>query len=437
MTRAPKLIYCCLKAVGRTPRSARVPLDPLFAQPNQPRLRLAAIWTSLFNPSLSRLLILPFAAAALALTAHAQPTAFQADSNRGARLFGDLSCATCHNVNGRGGNSAPDLGRLADRNFTPAALAATMWNHAPAMWSAMSARGVHAGDVDEQAAADLFAYFYSMRFFEKPGDAARGKRVFDERGCSKCHGLTQEVQPGVAPLSRWQSLNHPFALSEAMWNHMRPMLAATGARVAWPELSSQDLSDLLVYLRNLPMARASVPDFRITLGETGRSLFREKGCANCHGSDTALAGRIRGSTMTEIAAAMWNHGPRMAALDAPPAVFQPGEMRELLSYVWAQQFFEDARDPARGRRVFVAKGCAGCHENAASRPPSGGAPNLASGSRHFSGPVMTAVLWRHGPAMLERMKASGVKWPRLSAEDMSGLIAYLNLPNTLPNKEKR
>jgi len=419
-------------AVGRTPRSARVPPDPLFAQPSQPRSPLAATWSRLSNPS--RLLILPFAAATLALTAHAQPTPFQADSNRGARLFGNLSCAACHNVNGRGGNTAPDLGRLADRSFTPAALAATMWNHAPAMWSAMSARGVRAGDVDQQAAADLFAYFYSIRFFEKPGDAARGKRVFDARGCSKCHGLTQQIQPGIEPVSRWQSLNHPFALSEAMWNHMRPMLAATGAkRVAWPALSAPDLSDLLVYLRNLSTSRASAPDFEITLGENGPSLFREKGCANCHGSDTALAGRIRGSTMTEIAAAMWNHGPRMAALDAPPAVFQPGEMRELLSYVWAQQFFEDARDPARGRRVFVAKGCASCHESAASRSPSGGAPNLASGSRHFSGPVMTAVLWRHGPAMLQRMQATGVPWPRLSADDMSALIAYLNLSN----KEKR
>jgi mono/diheme cytochrome c family protein len=424
-----------LCAVGRTSWSD---------QPNQPRLPLAAMWGRLvtcgrlsigllavpctYRPNLRSLLILPFAAV-LALTAHAQGAPFQADSNRGARLFGDLSCAACHNVNGRGGNTAPDLGRLADRSFTPASLAATMWNHAPAMWSAMSVRGVHAGDVDQQAAADLFAYFYSIRFFEKPGDAARGKRVFDARGCSKCHGLSQEIQPGIEPVSRWQSLNHPFALSEAMWNHMRPMLAATGTRVAWPELSPQDLSDLLVYLRNLPMARASFPDFQITLGENGRSLFREKGCANCHGSDTALAGRIRGSTMTEIAAAMWNHGPRMAALDAPPAVFQPGEMRELLSYVWAQQFFEDARDPARGRRVFVAKGCAGCHENAASRSPSEGAPNLASGSRHFSGPVMTAVLWRHGPAMLERMQATGVKWPRLSVQDMSALIAYLNLSN--------
>jgi len=302
------------------------------------------------------------------------------------------------------------------------------------MWSAMSASGVRAGDVNAQAAADLFAYFYSNRFFEKPGDAARGKRVFEMRGCAKCHGLTQELLPGIQPVSRWQTLNHPFALSEAMWNHMQPMLAAAGSkRVVWPELSAQDLSDLLVYLRNLPTSRASAPSFEITLGENGRALFRDKGCVNCHGSEAALAGRLRGRTMTEIAAEMWDHGPRMAALDAPPAVFQPGEMRELLSYVWAQQFFEDARDPARGRRVFVSKGCAGCHENAASGSPAAGAPNLAALSQRFSGPAMTAVLWRHGPAMLARMRASSIPWPRLSAQDMSALIAYLNLPD----KEKR
>jgi mono/diheme cytochrome c family protein len=78
--------------------------------------------------------------------------------------------------------------------------------------------------------------------------------------------------------------------------------------------------------------------------------------------------------------------------------------------------------------VFVAKNCAGCHESA-----SGGAPNLAGGTRRFNGPAITAALWRHGPAMLSRMKASGVAWPRLSAGDMSGLIAYLNLPD----KEKK
>ncbi len=62
-----------------------------------------------------------------------------ADSARGAALFNSLGCIQCHAIAGRGGHTAPDLGRLGDRDFTPASLAATMWNHAPAMWSAIKA----------------------------------------------------------------------------------------------------------------------------------------------------------------------------------------------------------------------------------------------------------------------------------------------------------
>ncbi len=64
------------------------------------------------------------------------------------------------------------------------------------MWSAIAAAKVGIPNVDDQAAADLFAYFYSTRFFEKPGDAARGKRLFSDRGCAGCHGLKAELQPG-------------------------------------------------------------------------------------------------------------------------------------------------------------------------------------------------------------------------------------------------
>lgn len=384
------------------------------------------IFRSTFHPGASAIRAAGLAALSVlaVLPAAAQTQPFYADSNRGAELFSKLACVNCHSINGVGGKVGPDLGRLADREFTPSGLAATMWNHAPVMWSAMTARSVQAGDMTDQDAADLFAYFYSQRYFEKPGDAARGKRVFEDRGCSACHGLTKAVQPGIHPVSEWQSMNHPFALSEAMWNHMRPMLAAmTAKHREWPWLTGQDLSDLLVYLRNLPATKnASAPLFEITSGTAGRELFVSKGCQTCHGSDTTLAGRIRGQTMTQIAAEMWDHGPRMASLDAPPATFDPGQMRDLLSYVWARQFFEDARDPALGRRVFVSKGCAGCHENASS-----GAPVLTGQGKTYSGPTMVAALWRHGPAMLARMKSNNVKWPRLTADDMSGVIAYLNL----------
>src|SRR5271157_6202078 len=124
-------------------------------------------------------------------TSIAAPAAdYLADSVRGHQLFETLSCVQCHSVNGSGGSLGPDLGKIVDRGFTPASLAATMWNHAPAMWTAMREKGIRAGDMNGQAAADLFAYFYSARFFELPGDAGRGKRAFEARGCSNCHGLT-------------------------------------------------------------------------------------------------------------------------------------------------------------------------------------------------------------------------------------------------------
>jgi len=299
----------------------------------------------------------------------------------------------------------------------------------------MGARGIPAATLDEQSAADLFAYFYAARFFEKPGDAARGKRVFTYHGCSGCHGTTEQIRSGVPPVSRWDNLNRPFGLSEAMWNHMPGMLVEMKPKhKAWPTLSGQDLGDLLVYVRNLPAARLLEPRFDIGSGATGPALFRSKGCEQCHGSGTDLAGRIRGRTLTELAAEMWDHAPRMLAAGATPAVFQPGEMRELLSYLWARQFFENAGDADRGRRVFAAKRCAGCHGDAAGKAPNA-APNLAGAARRFSGPAMAAALWRHGPAMLEQMKSQGIAWPHLDAADMSGLIAYLNRLNNL-NKEK-
>jgi len=355
-----------------------------------------------------------------AVGAHAAVIA--ADSARGARLFETLSCIQCHSVNGKGGRTGPDLGRLVDRNFTPASLAATMWNHAPTMWALMRERSIPLGHLDEQAAADLFAYFYSARFFEKPGDAGRGKRLFSDLRCAQCHGLNSPVRPGVRPVSEWTSMNAPFGLAAAMWNHRASMQAAAAeTRMRLPELSEQDLSDLLVYVRNLPGTREQGGKFETTSGADGEALFRSKGCIACHRAGSELGRRIKGDTLTEIAAAMWNHAPKMAAAGAPPAHFEPAEMRELLSYLWAKQFFEDAGDAGRGKRVFTEKRCSSCHGAAGSN-----APRIVGAGARFSGPSMVSALWRHGPAMLEQMKVKGVPWPRFDGHEMTNLIAYLD-----------
>ncbi len=361
-----------------------------------------------------------------------QAAAVAADSARGAELFTTLACVQCHSVNGKGGTVAPDLGARVDRDFTPAALAATMWNHAPAMWASMRQRNVSAGDLpaadlNEQGAADLFAYFYSARFFERPGDAGRGKRLFSASHCSECHGLTDAKGSEAPPVSQWESIGQPIEVVNAMWNHAATMRQEFLRRkLRWPELTSQDLTDILVYLRGLPATRNAVARVEISSGANGQALFDSKGCAACHTGKNTLppslkGATLKGETLTDIAVAMWNHEPKMPAAPKPLSV---DEMREIVSYLWAAQFFEDQGNAAAGARVFTAKRCAVCHDN-----PSSGAPKITEMKRSFSAATMVSALWRHGPGMLDQMKAKGIAWPRFDGAEMANLIAYLNTQN--------
>lgn len=347
---------------------------------------------------------------------------FAANSASGAGLFQTLSCIQCHSVNGKGGTLGPDLGRGIDRDFTPASLAATMWNHAPAMWSAMRERSVEAGDLNEQAAADLLAYFYSSHFFDKPGDAGRGKHLFSDRHCASCHGLTGPIVPEAKPVSQWESIGDPIALVDAMWNHAANMrLEFAHRKLAWAELTSQELADMLVYLRNLPAERAVPSGFEITSGAGGAALFQSKGCAVCHVGKLQLPPLLKNKTLTDIAVEMWNHQPRMAP--SPPQL-TVDDMRELVSYLWAGRFFTDSGSPAAGERVFTSKHCSTCHNDASS-----GAPPLTGGHRSFTGATMISALWHHGPRMLGRMRSKSLAWPRFDAREMSNLIAYLDSKN--------
>jgi mono/diheme cytochrome c family protein len=355
------------------------------------------------------------------LAAHA--AGFMADSMRGAALFQTLACVRCHSINGTGGTTAPDLGRMVDRSFTPASLAATMWNHGPTMWGSMQQHQVKAGELDEQAAQDLMAFFYAARFFEKPGDAARGKRAFASRGCAKCHGLTSAINPKAKPVSEWKVIGDPLALVAAMWNHRADMIAEAGAKgMAPPKLDPQDLTDILVYLRNLPANRSKEGVFHVDVSGTDQPVFQSAGCVNCHQSEQTLADAIHGQTLTEIAVEMWNHAPRMAAEGAPPMPLPAGQMQSLVSALWAAKFFEDAGRPNQGGKVF-AKNCAICHSDASS-----GAPHLPAAGQEFSGASMISALWSHGPPMLDRMKVKGVAWPHFDGAQMADLIAYLNTP---------
>ncbi|MGO9262872.1 MAG: c-type cytochrome [Bryobacteraceae bacterium] len=341
------------------------------------------------------------------------------DARRGAQLFDSEQCVQCHSVNGHGGSSAPDLGRRVDRNFTPSVMASLMWNHAPNMWSAMRKQGIQKATLSPESAADLFAYFVSARFFEKPGDAGRGKLVFASKHCADCHGIDTVKESGAPPVAKWESLADPVVLAQQMWNHGAKMhQAMSQKKFAWTQITAQELTDLLVYLQNLPETRNLAQNFVFGPSDSGEQLFQSKGCSGCHTGKMALEALLKNQTITQIAVDMWNHQPNMKQ---PPPVLSQEEMRQILAYVWARQYFRGDGNAERGKHVFTAKNCTVCHND-----PSSGAPNLGGRKDGYSDITILAALWDHGPRMLEEMNRRKLAWPRFTEQQMADLIAYLN-----------
>lgn len=360
-------------------------------------------------------------AALLALSAPAATLpVIPGDSSRGEKLFETERCIQCHSINGRGGRTAADFGRIVDRGFTPARLASTMWNHAPVMWAAMEGAGIERPKLSAGAAADLFAFFYSTRFFDNPGDAGRGKIAFSARHCSECHGISDAGAEGAPPVAKWDSLGQPITLVQQMWNHSSRMRDAFSRKsISWQQLTTQELSDILVYLRSLPQTKGLASRFSYTSGDAGQAIFESKGCIKCHTGKLALDDRLHDLTLTDIAVDMWNHAPKM--IQPVPSLTQD-EMRQLLSYLWMRQFIHAGGSAARGKQVFAQKRCAECHNSGAH-----GAPPLPGQARSYSEITIMSALWRHGPQMLTRMRQAGFGWPRFNnPQQLSDLIAYLN-----------
>ena len=339
------------------------------------------------------------------------------DANRGKSLFRSSSCVECHRVAGEGEGTAADLGKRIGRDHTPAGLAATLWNHAPTMWAAMEAKGISKPEMSAADASDLFAFFHASGYFEKPGDAARGKRAFERKGCAGCHSLepdTEKVGPAVA---QWNSLSSTVDLAAEMWNHgaaMEKAMQERGMR-KWPQLSQQELTDLLIYLRHGPGQEGKPAEFRLSGVERGHKLLNEKGCARCH----TESGYGESHTVTSFSAAMWNHSVQMRKnMSSDDLVQLSGrDMEAILAALWSEHLYAESGNPKSGEKVFSRKGCAGCHEADSS---------LAQEEKPLREFGMVSALWRHGPGMKAEMESKGIEWPRFSVADMADLLTFLN-----------
>src|SRR5258708_27365912 len=97
-------------------------------------------------------------------------------------------------------------------NSTPAGIASLMWNHAPVMFASIRKQGLTMPQLCESQAADLFAFFYSAHYFERPGEAQRCKALFSSKARAGGHALTKGSPTARPPASAGSALTDPTAM---------------------------------------------------------------------------------------------------------------------------------------------------------------------------------------------------------------------------------
>jgi cytochrome c2 len=161
------------------------------------------------------------------------------DPRSGKKLFSQKACIQCHAP-----RSSLDLSKKKDFPRTLAQVAGMMWNHSYEMWKEMEEKGINRPILSSQEMADLVAYLFSIRYFDEPGDAERGKTIFVKKRCNLCHAKRSKRD-----LSRLAGQISPIFMAEAMWNHGPEMLEAMRkTKVSWQKMDGKEMVDLMEYL---------------------------------------------------------------------------------------------------------------------------------------------------------------------------------------------
>ncbi len=363
------------------------------------------------------------------------------DPLEGAKIFEQKGCVRCHALAGEGGKIGPDLGKIYLKGSLYD-IAGILWNHAPIMSQRMHELKIQRPQFMPQEMSNLIAFLSAYQYYlghlGKPGDPSIGERLFQAKGCVKCHSFQEAWEKPGPSLRYYKGKYSLIGLAQVMWNHGPEMeKTMSELKIQRPKFAGDEMIHLLAFLQAGGKG-TSLEKIYLEPGSPnfGKKLFSEKGCIKCHsirgqggkiGPDLGKRTDSHLRSMPELAGLLWNHGPEMWKKMKEKEIrfikFSQEEMADLVAFLYFVNYFDKAGDKKEGEELFVQKGCIACH----SVKGKGGSigPDLALAPELLSPVDIATQMWNHVPQMETATQEMKIPWPRFKTGEMRDVLEYL------------